>query len=206
MFGWAVTSSFCRPHGSLLLEKLAQLVQVRTNSISRRLLVDFSKPGFSSPYLALTRVDCQRMQKERQWASLRLCTFFNSSHSCSSIIIFSAPVSEPQSLLIGHSGSNFHTTMWPSSLLIGSLHFCSHVPQVRRPHSWQAHMWILYNGSYTIWSTIWYLCQDVRPLRFISTQRHFRGNLSSPPCHWGRWETRQGIWILRHSVFVTCRV
>lgn len=46
----AVTSSFSRPHRPLLLEKLAQLVQVRTNSISRRLLVDFSKPGFSSPY------------------------------------------------------------------------------------------------------------------------------------------------------------
>lgn len=54
-----------------------------------------------------------------------------------------------------------------------------------------------------------YHFQDVRPVRFISvkrTQRHFRGNLSSPPCHWGRWETCQGIWILRHGVFVTCWV
>lgn len=147
------------------------------------------------------------MQKKRQWASLRSCTFFNSSHSCSSIIIFSAPVSEPQSLSISHSRSNFHATMWPSSLLIGSLHFCSHVPQVQRPHSWQERTWILYNASCTIWSTVPF--QDVRPVRFISVKRthhHFWGNLSLPPCHWERWETCQGIWILRHSVFVTCWV
>lgn len=66
-----------------------------------------------------------------------------------------------------------------------------------RSHSSHACMWILYNTSYTMWSTVTFW--GVRLVRFTPVQytELFQGNLS--------WTVGSScaIWILHHNVFVT---